>query len=49
MSVEELINLMKILAVDNCEMSAPQFVKVLEKAILEIFKQREQTNESNAD
>lgn len=49
MSVEELINLMKVLAVDNYDMKAPEFAKLLEKSIIEIFKQREQTNESSAD
>lgn len=49
MSVEELINLIKVLAVDNYDMQAPAFAKLLEKQIIEIFKQREQTNESSAD
>ena len=48
MSVEELINLMKVLAVDNYDMKAPEFAKLLEKSIVEIFKQREvQANDSN--
>lgn len=44
MSVEELINLIKVLAVDNFDMKAPEFAKLLEKSIIEILKQREQAN-----
>lgn len=49
MSIDELLNLIINLAVDNYDMKAPQFAKLLKDNIIEIFKQREQTNESSAD
>ncbi len=47
MSIDELINLIINLAVDNYDMKAPQFAKLLKDNIIEIFKQREQ--EQKAD
>lgn len=47
MSIDELINLIINLAVDNYDMRAPQFAKLLKDNIIEIFKQREQ--EQKAD
>lgn len=49
MSVEELINLIKVLAVDNFDMKAPEFAKLLEKSIIQIFKEREQQKDDSND
>lgn len=49
MSIEELLNLIINLAVDNYDMRAPQFAKLLKDNIIEIFKQREQEQKANED
>lgn len=47
MSVEELMNLIINLAVDNYDMKAPQFAKLLKDNIIEIFKQREEAQKAD--
>lgn len=49
MSIDELINLIINLAVDNYDMKAPQFAKLLKENIIEFFKQREQEQKANED
>ena len=49
MSIDELINLIINLAVDNYDMRAPQFAKLLKDNIIDIFKQREQEQKANED
>ena len=49
MSIDELITLIINLAVDNYDMKAPQFAKLLKDNIIEIFKQREQEQKANED
>lgn len=49
MSIDELLNLIINLAVDNYDMKAPQFAKLLKDNIIEIFKQREQEQKANED
>lgn len=47
MSIDELINLIINLAVDNYDMKAPQFAKLLKDNIIEIFKQREEAQKAD--
>lgn len=49
MSIDELLNLIINLAVDNYDMKAPQFAKLLKDNIIEIFKKREQEQKANED
>lgn len=49
MSIDELLNLIINLAVDNYDMKAPQFAKLLKENIIDIFKQREQEQKANED
>lgn len=49
MSIDELLNLIIALAVDNYDMKAPQFAKLLKDNIIEIFKQREEAQKANED
>lgn len=49
MSIDELLNLIINLAVDNYDMKAPQFAKLLKDNIIEIFKQREEEQKANED
>lgn len=49
MSIDELLNLIINLAVDNYDMRAPQFAKLLKDNIIEIFKQREEEQKANED
>lgn len=49
MSIDELLNLIINLAVDNYDMKAPQFAKLLKDNIIEIFKQREQEQKADED
>lgn len=49
MSIDELINLIINLAVDNYDMKAPQFAKLLKDNIIEIFKQREEAQKKDED
>lgn len=49
MSIDELLNLIINLAVDNYDMKAPQFAKLLKENIIEIFKQREEAQKKDED
>ena len=47
MSIEELFMLLKVLAVDNYDMKAPEFVKLVEKRISEILAERGKTDDGD--
>lgn len=49
MSIDELLNLIINLAVDNYDMKAPQFAKLLKENIIEIFKQREEAQKAKEE
>ena len=49
MSIDELLNLIINLAVDNYDMKAPQFAKLLKENIIDIFRQREEAKKKDED
>lgn len=49
MSIEELFMVLKVMAVDNYDMKAPEFAKLVEKRITEIMTERASANEQADD
>lgn len=49
MSIDELLLLLKVMAVDNYDMKAPEFAKLIEKRLTEIMAERTKANEQPSD